>query len=362
MEKEIEDLFDELSTDIDFFKSYQNVFVENFSNHIHVIIGKDIQKGKLKSIALSTYKKLFSFKNDYRDEFYNLGRIFAEKDINIKPLFTKTFLMLVRDCSDYLLENGKGLKNLKNLLGLIDLYLLVIDKAYTDYTKILEKELKETKKKVKKKDTENITQILKLILKDKSEIMVFNYYKQIPIIMKLPIKGITENSIILDISKIHIDLKKLGNVFYKKHKLLPKTVKTHIKNIDIQKDEIVLSDFEYVELHQEKRKYVRVLLEKPIPVSIKKGALGFEGLIVDICIGGIGVYLEDINGLEKEDEVYVEFELENINLKIKGNIRYFEKLERKYKVGIQLFPNAKEEDIIAEYVTFRQFQILKEIR
>lgn len=354
--------FEALLSDLNFFKDYQNNFVENFSRNMYLLTEKNIPENKLKSVAATLYKKLFSLDGDYRDEFYNLGKMFAEQSINIKPVFTKSFLLLIRDYTDYTIKNGKNLENFKNLIGLIDLYLQTIDKAYSDYTKHIEKELEIIKEESTKKDTENIVHILKLILKDKTELIVFSYYKEVPILMKFRIKEIGKDYFILDISKTNIDLKKLGNSFYQKHKLLPKTVKSFIKKVDTEKQELILDKFLYVDLPQENRKYIRVYIDERKDISIKKGNLSLEGIIYDISINGVGIIVNGIKGLKIDENVLVKFKIENDELKIKGQVKNFKKRENGYKVGIKLYPEIKEEDVISEYIAVRQIQILKEIR
>ncbi len=362
MEK-VETLISALRKDKDFFDSFKERFVEFFANSAKEST-KLLDISSLRSIADRLYLLLFSFNKNPVDDLKNFILTVAKSEVDLKPVFSSAFLYLLKNYIDYIIEKNADFERIKTLVELLDIYLFVVDSAYLEYTKNLEKELEKIKKEKSLEETETIFKVFESYFAENKEINIIDFYQEVPVICKAKIKDIIDKKYVIfeysgcKYKNFYIE----GNDVYIKLGIFPKAIKAKIKESDILTGTVRLKGFEFVSLPQERRKYIRVKPKEPIPIEIIKNGEILKGVIADISIGGVGVYLKDIDGLKKDDRIKLKFELRDAGIENTGTIRYIEERENLYKIGVEFDYNDKIEEIISEYVVRRQFEIIKELR
>ena len=362
MGKTVLDLLKSIETQRDFFKKEKESFVDNFVQEIQKNSKTThlLSTSAIRTIGEKLYILLFlNFKKDPLKELYNFAYKVAENRIDLKSILISLTLKLIRDFIDHVLNANKEFNIVKDLILLIDSYLTQVEIAYAAHYQKIEDELHKIKNEKNIEQEEIILSILKKSHENKEKIDLLDFYKEVPITCKSPIKRVSEHDIVVDIQNCNFNIFKEDKLLYLKIPSFPKIVEAKILYFK-EFDYVTLSHLKFTEIPQEKRKYIRVVPKEAIKVYITKNGNKAEGLINDISIGGIGVYTNSIDMFNKNDEVEIEFKLEEEAISTKGVVRYVTKESK--RLGIEFIQDIEIENKIAKYVVNREFEIIKELR
>ena len=357
----VEDLWKNLVNDYEFFLNYRETFIENFKKHSRVDSPKLVGIPSLNTLLKKLYVMLFSFQKDPREELFNLAYRLNKFEIDLKKIMTKCTLTMVRDYIDYVSEEKGDVSRIKKLIELIEIYLGIIEDAQSKYINELRKETKKQERLVAEGERAVIIEFLNKLKEQKSdEIEFINYYKQVPAVCRSKLIEVGETSFKASICNLSIF--EVGEEIYLKHPRLPRTVAVKIKEIDHTQDTGEFEVIGFVDLPQERRKYVRVQPDDSIPVKIQKGDIDLTGEMADISVGGVGIYVKDYNGFAIGDVVTVSLLLPEGKVETNGVIRHITPHENLYRIGIEYRLDFKQEEIVSDYVMERQFEILRELK
>ena len=357
----IEDLWSDLIQDYDFFVNYKENFVENFIKHARVESPKILGLQSLTTLIKKLYLMLFSFQRDPREELFNLAYRLNRYEVDLKKILTQCTLIMIRDYIDHVSHNKGDISKVKRLVELVELYLGIVEDAQSKYLSELRSKVKKQDRPVVEGERNIIIEFFrKLKEQEKTDIEFISYYKQVPAVCRATITDVGDTTFRASICNLSIFT--IGEEIYVKHPRLPRTVAVRVKEIDHTSD---MGEFEvigFVDLPQERRKYVRVQPDDSIPVKISKGEAEITGEMADISVGGIGVYVRDYNGFGIGDIVTVSFHLSGGKVETNGVIRHITPHENLYRVGIEYRLDFKQEEIVSDYVMERQFEILRELK
>ncbi len=359
--KKLQEEYKLLIDDRKYFINKKEDFISYFLSEAPKQEDKDI----LKNLAERVYKTSFSFENEKTvlEELYLIVYKSLENNLNIKPALSKSYLKLLKDYIDYIIETNKNINYIKSFVAVIEDYIHTIDKAHIDYIEKLKKEIKNIEEEKRKEELKTILVLLKNIKKHNQKIEIISYYKELSILCKGKIKDVSIHTITLDISGCIKKVFKKGKDIYLKVGHPKKVIKGKVRELNPIEGILILDEFSLVELPQEKRKYIRVRLDKKPKTIIKFKNSFTEGIIDDISIGGVGLYVEDLKDMKIKDTIELKIPLGKYNLIQKGEIVHINKKGPLYKIGICFLGlSQKDENILGEFITERQFEILKEIR
>ena len=359
--KDLEKIWEPLINDYNFFAEYSDTFVENFRKHLRDQAPSIIGTQGIATLIKKLYIMLFSFQRDPREELFNLAYRLNQYEIDLKKILTQTTLLMVRDYIDYIVGHRSDIGRVKKLLELIEIYLSVVEDAQAKYLGELRREVKKQKKAVAEGERSIIIDFLKR-LKDseKDDLEFISYYKQVPVVCRSRLIDVGETTFRAKICNLPIF--KVGEEVYLKHPRLPRTVAVKISELDHTEETGEFEVIGFVDLPQERRRYVRVQPEDRIPVKIRKGDEEIIGEIADISVGGIGVYVKEKRNLNPGDVISVSFELPGGLIETNGVIRHITPHENLLRVGIEYRLDFKKEEIVSDYVMERQFEILRELK
>ncbi len=355
----LEDLWGELAEDRSFFDRYKEKFRENFLKFIEDDRSKLLSLPGINTLIDRLYLLLFSFRKDPTQELFSISYTLAKNEIDLKKVIEKSFLALLKDYIDYLISENKDHRRVKSLIDLLDLYISVIEDAYFKYTEELREELRREKEEAKESERRIALEFLEKI-KEREEIELLTYYKEVPVVCKSKVIGIRDEFI--RAATCNIDIFTPDREIYVKHPNLPKPIAVEVKDRDLEREEVLLEVIGFKDLPQERRKYVRVVPKEPIRVRIVKGDWKTEGTMADISVGGIGVYVEDRDDLKEGDVVEVSFTLPKGKIESEASVRYVLPHEKIYRIGLQYNLDIPKEEIVSDYVMERQFEILRELK
>jgi hypothetical protein len=155
---------------------------------------------------------------------------------------------------------------------------------------------------------------------------------------------------------------------YLHSRFFPKPVMAQIKSLNLKNGMLVLSGFAYFDIEWKKRKYERVRPKQPTYVTLQWKGKSHRACMDNISVNGIGVLafkvFERGMSIQPTSKVQLEFQLPHdpIIMALKGTIIYINTIGRYLtKIGIRLFPTARETRLLEEYIGPRKQEILEEL-
>ena len=344
----------------EFLRSYE----EEYTRKLKTLVDRYVENDEeILKVADTFYNQLFKEKI-HKDFFYNLALSYALRGKNIKPVISSILLTILRDFLDYLLKTKEELNRsdvdiLKKLFNTIEEVLEAVEKAYTEYFETINKELKKVKQMEEKERKFLLKEVELIKLKEESVLFVFSY-KELPIYCKGKIKDLDDDIVEIEFTErcLALPILNIGDFFHAKSENLTNPVKFEVMKRN--EKTILARAVSYEEAFIEKRQHVRVQPEKPIPVYILEKNI--VGKMVDISVGGIGIFLQ-AKVVEPDEIVILEFHIKDKDIKVKGECRYIVAYDHGYRAGFKFVDlSPQHESLIGQYVMERQFQILKELK
>ncbi len=360
--KNLHEQYKLLIDDKKYFTSYRESFIKYFLESIPDQLKED---PFVKSLGEKIYSISFSLDNEKTvlDELYVVVYRALENNLNIKPALSKAYLKFLKEYIDHVIETEKNINYIKAFITVIEEYIHTIDRAHLDYIESLKKKIEEIKNEKKKDELKTILTLLKNIKKHNQKIKIISYYKELAILCNGYIKDVSIHTITLDISRCMKKIFQREKHIFLKVGHPSKVIKGRIRELNTVEGILILDEFELINLPQEKRKYIRVRLNKKPKTILKINNSFIEGIIDDISIGGVGLYVENISKIKKGNYIEIKIPIGNYTLIEKGEVIHIHQKGPIYKVGIQFIGlSQKDESILGEFITERQFEILKEIR
>jgi len=134
-----------------------------------------------------------------------------------------------------------------------------------------------------------------------------------------------------------------------------------VQSFDILNNSICLTDLQYASIKFGNRREARVEPETPLEVGVEFNREKFTGQLVDISMGGIGVYLP--GGMEDSpmragSTVNLIIQIPDGKVGLPGRIRRIQDFgEDCHRLAIQFTGNSPEKVLIVRYIFRRREQI-----
>ncbi|MEI7988418.1 MAG: PilZ domain-containing protein [Chloroflexota bacterium] len=200
-------------------------------------------------------------------------------------------------------------------------------------------------------------------------VKLINVYKSVPISFDARIKSISFDAVLLKVHKYQAFCMQQSKYTYIDSNMLPKVVKGYVVNLDVDKNLAVLTDLSYIEGRIGDRELIRVEPKGSVNVLLING-IKSNGDLVNISLRGIGIFLDQGSFTPKafgeEQRILLNFQMPNSDQKINiiGVVKNvsLDKAMKRYRIGIQIYPDQNTELEISRYVAHRQAEILREIK
>ncbi|CAH2032595.1 PilZ domain-containing protein [Trichlorobacter ammonificans] len=201
----------------------------------------------------------------------------------------------------------------------------------------------------------------------KPALQFFNYYKEVPVSSPVEILYVFGDTLACRVSEVQsraiqnsrytiIRSPQLGRDLYATAEFKEET------------NEVILSDFAYVEVLPDRRTTLRVKIGGLFRLAVEAGPDTFEAKLRDLSLGGCALEIPDKNLLGKFAYFYLNFSFDLKNypqpqqLRIMARFLRFEG-EGPPARGIFLFEHDKRsEDLVGMYIAQRQAEIIKELK
>jgi hypothetical protein len=218
-------------------------------------------------------------------------------------------------------------------------------------------------------EQDNILEALLSLTQTSSKVVVnfFNYYKEVPISSAAEILYVFDSTLHCrtnDVQSRAIELCKY--VIIKSEKLKHDIYAA--ASYSAETNEVLLSEFSYVEVLPDKRTSVRVRVSGLVPVTVEAGHDKFQGKLRDLSLCGCLIEVPDRALLGN----YTFFQL-NLALEIKtrpdlqktrvmARLLRFENNENPAQCIFLFEHDKRSEDLVSMYITQRQTEIIRELK
>lgn len=130
---------------------------------------------------------------------------------------------------------------------------------------------------------------------------------------------------------------------------------------NIEENMVVVKEYEFVMVEHEKRRFLRVFLEKPINGRINIGMIDFNIRIFDLSEEGVGFFAVCERDLTKfyDSNISLSFLLDNKNyMNFSGKFAWLSKYGyNKYIGGIHIRPTIEQRYIILHFLTNYMYKV-----
>ncbi len=350
-----EEIISLLREDAEFFRDYKGKFIESFltsmgsspSPHMNTLVSK-------------LYLMMFSLNRISTEELYSLAYSLARSRFRLGKPLLNALLALTRNYIDFIAGSEDSLARTKALIELADIYMGTVEEAYARYVAELEREV-DTHAEKSYEDRGVISELFEALLKrGKTKLLVRSLFKGLFVDSKSKLLEVSGEQLLIETSNLGVYEISESVVLISTY--MPKPVEAQVVEIDKIKGTIKVNILGFKEIQEERRRHVRVVPEEDIEVRINWDSETLIGTLADVSIGGIGVYTANPGGIKKGQKVYISFSLPNGDIETSGVVRHVSEHKNIFRVGVELNPDMKTEDLLSDYVVKRQLEILRLMR
>jgi len=211
------------------------------------------------------------------------------------------------------------------------------------------------------------------ILHAEEDVRFLNTYKGVPISYPGQIVEIGKRTVRFNAHYRQLYCMEQDGFTYLEGNLLPRTVKAATLSIDMKNQKVLLGDFDYPKPDFKHRSNVRVEPSRPNAVVFWYEDHRYEATLYEISLRGITLLLEmgrnPIQHLHSGEMLSVRFGLnlpqrKKAIIQLEGRIRNIipDDDQKVARVGLQIFPDEKNEQPLSRYIARRQKEILDEVQ
>lgn len=193
-------------------------------------------------------------------------------------------------------------------------------------------------------------------------------YKELPISSKGEIWEVKSSSVIISASELQIAAINASRETLIGTGHLPTFFLGRILDYDIRKSTVTLTNLSYADFFMNFRKTVRVRLPKPMSVVMHAGNSKVSGVIQDISHGGCCMSTLTKVGLDGTEEVSLKLKLfdpstsQVLEADVPCVVTKIANASPPFRVALRFNHNAKTEQLVGTFITYREMEIVKELR
>jgi len=214
-------------------------------------------------------------------------------------------------------------------------------------------------------------EILELLLKSTQQgahdLMFFNYYKEVPISSAAETLYVFGDSLVCRSNPTQTRAIKSSRYTVIRSSRLPNDIYASAE-LSAETDEIILSEFSYVEVLPERRNTLRVKIGGLFLVPVEAGTTTFTAKLKDLSLGGCAIEVPDKALLGTFSYFFLTLSLELKNktgpqkVRVMSRLLRFESDEKPYRCILLFEHDRRSEDLIGMYIAQRQAEIIRELK
>lgn len=226
----------------------------------------------------------------------------------------------------------------------------------------MQKEKQENQKKI-------IYSIFEIIKRNNSNIRVYNSYKGLNISNVGVLAQLEEEKIVLQTQYLQQRAIKINNYLIIESELFPTAVFCEIKNVDLEKGEVLLKNYKFIDNKPSEQEFTRVEPEEEHKVTLffEGRKILAESNIVDVSVGGAKIVLSLLPaGFKEGDAVIVDMVFftgaKPFIINTKANIKNIIEQKKEFKIIVRFEENSSTKKLLTEYLANRQMALIREFK
>ncbi len=356
-------LLDERKRYVDFapfFAKYRDLFIKQFVLEIRKGGRFRISRVKvLLPLLVKTYDQLSDFTKFAEKPLFNTLQKLDRFGLTIEIIMLRLFRTLILRYMDDHRDDPMLMKDVAKLAAYFD---MVVGCLHHYRTRSKKEQI--NRALLSKEEIDHF-------LPNGWKVELYNIYKGIPIVYKGVVKRAINGAVRLVAPK-----EKGVAAEWEKHILIvldensPRAISANVRRVgyDDLYAYIDLEDLCWSENYVKRRRWVRVMVERPIKAKIVTPNRPIELDLIDLSPEGMCLEGSSREGLPENEFVEVELPVPQEDgtirlLRMRGELRYISKSDpERRRYHIQLHPDEKKEQILASFVRKEEVRLLRELK
>lgn len=215
-----------------------------------------------------------------------------------------------------------------------------------------------------REDSAEIVDILQRIHRGElsNDIRLLNYYEEIPVNYPARIEYIEDDMVDLQVHQHQAVVMKLEKKTIMKSRNLPHEVLANVFRVDVNKSLVTLTNFAYVQVKAERRRFVRVRLKGSHEVVFIAGERRFRGTIQDISLSGLAMVTSDPPAVDTQTDGMLLMSIADKPISLEARLIKVipDSGYNRFIFDFQIDP--KDETILSQFIFQRQVEIIRELK
>ena len=217
-----------------------------------------------------------------------------------------------------------------------------------------------------RQDSAEIVTILKKIASGEltSDLRLLNYYEEIPVSYPGRIEYIDEDMVDLSVHQHQAVVMKMEKKTILKSQHFAHEVLANAFRVDVNKSLVTLTNFAYVVVRAERRRFVRVTVKGRFDVVFTDGERKLRGHLYDISLSGLAAVCSDTaeNGIETMADGTLLLSLGDKPISMPARLLKILSAEGENRYVFEFEATSRDESIISQFIFQRQVEIIRDLK
>lgn len=218
--------------------------------------------------------------------------------------------------------------------------------------------------KTVKEDSAAIVAIMKRIFDRTltSDIRLLNYYEEIPVNYPAVIDYIEDDMVDFSTHQHQAVVMQLEKKTILKSRHFPHEVIANVFRVDVNKSLVTLTNFAYVQVKAERRRYVRVTVKGNHEVIFTDGTRKLRGMLQDISLSGLAMICSEMADFDTMQDGTLLLSLTDKPISVEGRlVKVVNEIETKRFI-FDFTILSRDENILSQFIFQRQVEIIKDLK
>jgi hypothetical protein len=214
------------------------------------------------------------------------------------------------------------------------------------------------------RDEDSILEVLEAIKSHNlpNDLRLLNYYKEVPISFGATIDNIDRGVVEMTVHQLQAISILNQKMTFVKSKHFQHDVLAKVLKIRKEKNFVLLTQFAYVQILSERRKFVRVKIMEKLDATFRYDQKLLQGTLDDISIGGATIISPDKCGIENNAMGTVYLYLRGTKLEVPCKLLRGVESPDGNRYIVEFESDTKSERIISKFIFEIQSEIIRELK
>jgi len=197
-----------------------------------------------------------------------------------------------------------------------------------------------------------------------SDLRLLNYYEEIPVSYPATIEYVEEDMVDMLVHQHQAVVMKLGKKTILKSQHFEHEVLANVFRVDLGKTLATLTNFAYVVVRAERRRFVRVTVKGRFEVIFTDGERKLRGSLFDISLSGLAVVCGDAGGssFDTLTDGTLLLSLGDKPISLPSRLLKIVTADGEQRFVFEFEASSREEAVISQFIFQRQVEIIKDLK